>query len=447
MGPTRSPSRDALRPRIVSEVMAADQDDLDIDAFFGDVREEDATAKGMEADLPNEIHGEMDIEIEESEGDDDGDELNDAGESALYFSVSIWRARGVLGNNDGGKSSDPYVLAKYGDHEVQTRVVTGDLNPVWKSHIMFQHSPDVRNIQLFVFDFENFMSDDLLGKVTVELPAISAEPVFTVLDRDWVAILPCLTSEQDDIASQQHMTRRVTKTMRVFHDDAHLFKKGHLGEMQLSITCFRLAELPKLVRQREQTIQELRSTLTMQRRMSKSVLQDTTLRLQAELRQRQRESVVQAQRAESAEARLLQAAATAATLADDQRLLNDRAENAERAFHNLQKDRVSDKLLADDALGKAAGLAKIVSTAENERDALKLAVRRLEKQLLQAGTVTAAADQLSLQQLQERIQGLTLAYYWKKRRGADAPMNDSCKQMVNNCSLPGTAQLRLEAPS
>ena len=36
-------------------------------------------------------------------------------QDALYFSVSLWRARGLLGNNNvghGEKTSDPYVLIK-----------------------------------------------------------------------------------------------------------------------------------------------------------------------------------------------------------------------------------------------------------------------------------------------------------------------------------------------
>jgi hypothetical protein len=44
----------------------------------------------------------MDIEIDEGEaGGEFGDEGDDDDTSALYFSVSLWRAKSLLGNNAG----------------------------------------------------------------------------------------------------------------------------------------------------------------------------------------------------------------------------------------------------------------------------------------------------------------------------------------------------------
>ena len=120
----------------------------------------------------------------------DGDAFGDEGDedhSALYFSVSLWRAKRLLGNNSAGggkKTSDPYILVKYGDQELKTRVIMGNLDPVWRSHVMFAYVEGENEVELFVFDYENFSSDDLLGKVSVMLPdPLPEEPVFTVLDR------------------------------------------------------------------------------------------------------------------------------------------------------------------------------------------------------------------------------------------------------------------------
>ena len=149
------------------------------------------------------------------------------------------------------------------------------------------------SIELYVFDYENFSSDDLLGKVTLMLPdPLPEEPVFTVLDRAWLKVEPCFTSEQDKLNSHTNMQRRVTKAIRIFHDDAHLYKEDTLGEVMVSVTAFRLEELPALVRDRETTIDRLRNRLTHHRRLSQSTLADTTLRLQAELGGARREAAM-----------------------------------------------------------------------------------------------------------------------------------------------------------
>ena len=128
---------------------------------------------------------------------------------------------------------------------------------------MFAYVEGEHEIELFVFDYENFASDDLLGKVCLMLPdPLPEEPVFTVLDRAWLKVEPCFTSEQDKLVSQNNLRRQLTKTVRVFHDDSWLYKQKDLGEVMVSVTAFRLEELPALVRDRETTIDRLRNRLT-----------------------------------------------------------------------------------------------------------------------------------------------------------------------------------------
>ena len=167
----RKGSQDAPQPIEVTlsraqEVREVSLRDAAADAAYA-AADEDAAAAPVVADV--------DIVV------DDGDQ------AALYFSVSLWRARRLLGNNNNtqGKTSDPYVLVKYGDQEIKTRVVKESLDPVWKHHVMLEYDPSLREVELYVFDYENFSSDDLLGRITLSLPdPLPSEPAFCVLDRE-----------------------------------------------------------------------------------------------------------------------------------------------------------------------------------------------------------------------------------------------------------------------
>ena len=161
--------------------------------------------------------------------------VDDGDQSALYFSVSLWRARGLLGTNAhaSGKTSDPYILVKYGDQEVKTRVVTHSRDPVWKAHVMLEY--DGRSdIELYVFS-----ADDLLGHIAIALPdPLPVEPAFCVLDREWLRVAPCSTTVQDNLNTFSNVRRSLTRTLRVFRDTEWLHKQAGLGEVCVSLNAF-----------------------------------------------------------------------------------------------------------------------------------------------------------------------------------------------------------------
>ncbi|KAJ8613533.1 hypothetical protein CTAYLR_002148 [Chrysophaeum taylorii] len=396
----------------------------------------------------DEITGEMDIEISE-----DADDEDDHESVTWYFSVSIWRARNLHGNNNGGRSSDPYVLVKYGEQELKTRVIETNLDPVWKSHVMFAHD-GTRKLDLYVFDYEDFMSDDLLGKITLQLPEpMPEEPVVTVLDHEWIEVQPCYTQEQDSLVSfRNNLSRRVTKAMRVFHDDAHLFKYGTLGEVNVSVTAFRLEELPALVRDRETTIDRLKHKLNRQKRMSESTLADTTLRLQAELNAARRDALNSRNDTKRHIDNLMadHAARVDALKAQLKTVAEDRDELA-RAKTRLEDDSDGDRRLVDDLRNRIKTAEDRLARAENERDAARIANRKFQNQHQRDATsprraaqTLANVDDLSIRDLKERIQGLTLAYYWKLRQAPDNPMTNDIRRAINLNSLPSDPPLRLD---
>ena len=100
-----------------------------------------------------------------------------------------------------------------------------------------------------------------------------------MLDREWLQVKPCSTTEQDKLKTFSNVRRSLTKAIRVFHDTEWLHKQSDLGEMCVSLTAFRLDELPSLVRQSKQT-----------RRLSQSVVGEATLRLESELGAARRDS-------------------------------------------------------------------------------------------------------------------------------------------------------------
>ena len=417
-----------------------------------------ARARAARPEPPAPSQTEMDIEIDEGEaGGEFGDDGDDDDTSALYFSVSLWRAKSLLGNNagaDGKKTSDPYILVKYGDQELKTRVINENLNPVWRSHVMFAFIEDLYEIELYVFDYENFSSDDLLGKVTLMLPdPLPEEPVFTVLDRAWLKVEPCFTSEQDKLNSHTNMQRRVTKAIRIFHDDAHLYKEDTLGEVMVSVTAFRLEELPALVRDRETTIDRLRNRLTHHRRLSQSTLADTTLRLQAELGGARREAERTSKELEGERSRLKRkddeekAAREKLKQTKDElrRALEDKTA-LEKSSLKLKAARDAFDEELDDHKRAIAGLKKELSKAENARDAALMSQRKVGRELEDLKAKRAndgPVDDFTIEDLQERIHGLTLAYYWMKRQHPRV-CNDQMRKHINKYSLPHEPQLKLQ---
>lgn len=365
----------------------------------------------------------------------DVDVVDDGDQSALYFSASLWRARGLLGNNAhaSGKTSDPYILVKYGDQEVKTKVVTHSRDPVWKAHVMLEY--DGRSdIELYVFS-----ADDLLGHVAIALPdPLPAEPAFCVLDREWLRVAPCSTTVQDNLNTFSNVRRSLTRTLRVFRDTEWLHKQEDLGEVCVSLNAFRLDELPSLVRRSAQS-----------RRLSQTALQDATLRLEADVGTARRdadrsERVLEVERAKTVrleeeasrlEARHDAARAELRQAADDQAELDRRELRLRGVAEGAQSE--------NDAWREhVRALEADIAAVENERDRERLRARKMERErddALRRASAPATGD-LSLEDLQERIHGLTLAYYYMKRKRppvAPALLLDH----VNRYSLPGAPPL------
>ena len=369
--------------------------------------------------------------------------VDDGDRAALYFSVSLWRARRLLGNNNNtqGKTSDPYVLVKYGDQEIKTRVIKESLDPVWKSHVMLEYDPTISSVELYVFDYENFSSDDLLGRITLSLPdPLPTEPAFCVLDREWLQVKPCSTTEQDKLKTFSNVRRSLTKAIRVFHDTEWLHKQDDLGEMCVSLTAFRLDELPSLVRQSKQT-----------RRLSQSVVGEATLKLESELGAARRDSDRSARALEVERAKTARLEEEVARLEERHDAAHRELREAADAHAELDRRELRLRGVAEGAQSETDAwrervqmLEASISALENERDRERLRARKLERERDDAvqlrGSTPVAAD-LSLEDLQERIHGLTLAYYYMKRKQppvAPAPLLDH----VNRYSLPGAPALK-----
>jgi hypothetical protein len=307
---------------------------------------------------------------------------------------------------------------------------------------MLEYDPSLREVELYVFDYENFSSDDLLGRITLSLPdPLPSEPAFCVLDREWLRVQPCSTTEQDKLKTFSNVRRSLTKAIRVFHDTEWLHKQEDLGEMCVSLTAFRLDELPSLVRQSKQT-----------RRLSQSVVGEATLRLESELGAARRDSDRSARALEVERAKTARLEEEVARLEERHDAAHRELREAADTQAELDRRELRLRGVAEGAQSetdawreRVRDLEASISALENERDRERLRARKLERERDDAvqrhSSTPLTTDDLSLEDLQERIHGLTLAYYYMKRKQppvAPAPLLDH----VNRYSLPGAPALK-----
>ena len=86
--------------------------------------------------------------------------------------VLVHRAEGLRGADLGGRSSDPYVVAKIGAQELRTRTIKRSLNPDWEQTLEFRGNLGeflTLNLELSVRDHDEITRDDDLGSLVLPL--------------------------------------------------------------------------------------------------------------------------------------------------------------------------------------------------------------------------------------------------------------------------------------
>ena len=86
--------------------------------------------------------------------------------------VLVHRAEGLRGADRGGRSSDPYVVAKIGAQELRTRTIKRSLNPDWEQTLEFRGSLGdllAQSMSLTVKDHDDISRDDHLGNLVLPL--------------------------------------------------------------------------------------------------------------------------------------------------------------------------------------------------------------------------------------------------------------------------------------
>ncbi|XP_022637729.1 ADP-ribosylation factor GTPase-activating protein AGD12 isoform X2 [Vigna radiata var. radiata] len=66
-------------------------------------------------------------------------------------------------------TSDPYVIFTLGQQTVQTTVIKSNLNPVWNEELMLSVTRPFGLLNLKVFDYDLFSSDDIMGEADIDL--------------------------------------------------------------------------------------------------------------------------------------------------------------------------------------------------------------------------------------------------------------------------------------
>lgn len=82
--------------------------------------------------------------------------------------VRVIEGRDLMPMDMTGKS-DPYVVLQLGKETFKTRYIAQDLNPVWNEVFTFDVLTGQEQLNVQVFDYDEFGSDDFCGKCVLQL--------------------------------------------------------------------------------------------------------------------------------------------------------------------------------------------------------------------------------------------------------------------------------------
>ncbi|CAM9331152.1 unnamed protein product, partial [Phaeothamnion confervicola] len=238
-----------------------------------------------------------------AEDDDGGNEEAEDGPVADFLLVSILGARGLVAVNRDG-TSNPYAVLRYNRTEKKTPVCSDTVDPRWSSHFIYPMPSAVaeqstgaagaaltssiptipegteddgagasappptasvgegcgsdnggggggsgsgsRELLLMLFSFEAVMSDDLIGKVEIQLPEnLPMNKPFAF--EKWYQVQPSARAEQDRLQFRRKSHLRAVS--RALNPKAWVEEKplGGQGEVLLSIVPLALAQVPGLL--------------------------------------------------------------------------------------------------------------------------------------------------------------------------------------------------------
>lgn len=110
-----------------------------------------------------------------------GDGVSKDTKALGVFVVTIHHAVGLDAQDSNGKS-DPYIVlayAKFGKPLYSTRIIQGDLNPVWEETAMLllteEEVKGEENLSVMLWDSDKRSADDLVGRVTVPVVELMKE--------------------------------------------------------------------------------------------------------------------------------------------------------------------------------------------------------------------------------------------------------------------------------
>ncbi|KAE8722434.1 auxin efflux carrier component 1-like [Hibiscus syriacus] len=69
------------------------------------------------------------------------------------------------------RTSDPYINFRMGNQSLKTKVIEGDVNPVWDEDLTLSIRDPEMSIQLNVYDYDRFSKDDEMGDAEFDIKA------------------------------------------------------------------------------------------------------------------------------------------------------------------------------------------------------------------------------------------------------------------------------------
>ena len=129
-----------------------------------------------------------------------GDGVKKDTKSLGVFVVTIHHAVGLAAQDRNGKS-DPYIVlayAKFGKPLYSTRIIQGDLNPVWEETAVLLVTEDEvkgeEDLSAMLWDSDKRTADDLVGRVTIPVVELMKDVRDNFLEDNGCTLITSLNS-------------------------------------------------------------------------------------------------------------------------------------------------------------------------------------------------------------------------------------------------------------
>ncbi|KAJ3670493.1 hypothetical protein LUZ60_010817 [Juncus effusus] len=140
------------------------------------------------------------------------------------------------------RSSDPYVVLRFGNQKVKTSVKKKDVNPEWNEELTLSVSDATMPVKLEVFDHDTFTEDDSMGDAEFSIQELAD---VAKMSREGIpsdAVIKTLHPDKDSCIAEE--SQILIKGGKVCQELILRLKNVHCGEIQLELKWIDVSTVP-----------------------------------------------------------------------------------------------------------------------------------------------------------------------------------------------------------